>query len=389
MRRGFPAALIVLLAGHGLALAQHAPSICNCDPVSHELHVDVDAQAKTCGLWGSGEYLLWWFKDGRVPPLATAGGDGVLGSPGTRVLLDDLDFADDVRHGGRFELGYQFAPNPCLGIEASYFFITERLDEASFSPGFSPVLGRPFFNITSGAEDAFLVSSPGEAVGSIIVESRTSLWGAEANLTSNLIESDWLHLLALGGFRFLRLEDHLTISDPFLTFGNTVGLVDDFRTVNRFYGGQVGLEAGVRRGTLTLDVQGKIAVGRMHQEVDINGVLHRLAPDGSTTTFLGGLYALRSNIGRHQRDELAFVPELNLNLGWQLTPRMRAYAGYSFLWISTVARAGEQIDPVVNTTQFPIRSGNGALVGPARPAFNFVSSDFWAQGLNFGLELRY
>lgn len=52
-------------------------------------------------------------------------------------------------------------------------------------------------------------------------------------------------------------------------------------------------------------------------------------------------------------------------------------------------RAGRQIDPVVHVSQFPIRSGNDPLVGPARPAFRFDGSDFWAQGLNFGLELKY
>jgi len=67
----------------------------------------------------------------------------------------------------------------------------------------------------------------------------------------------------------------------------------------------------------------------------------------------------------------------------------KLYAGYSLLWITTVARAGEPIDPVVNITPFPILSGNGPLEGPARPAFNFNGTDFWAQGLNFGLELRY
>ena len=107
------------------------------------------------------------------------------------------------------------------------------------------------------------------------------------------------------------------------------------------------------------------------------------------TIFRGGLYALRSNIGRHQRDELAFIPEVGLNVGFQLTRHLKLFAGYSFLWVSTVARAGEQIDPVINVTQFPIRSGDGPLVGPARPAFNFDGTDFWAQGLNFGLELRY
>ena len=114
-----------------------------------------------------------------------------------------------------------------------------------------------------------------------------------------------------------------------------------------------------------------------------------LNPDGSMTFFRGGLYALRSNIGRRQRDELAFVPEVGLNVGVQLTRHLKLFVGYSFLWISTVARAGEQIDPVINVSQFPIRSGDGPLVGRARPAPKLHGTDFWAQGLNFGMELSY
>src|SRR5262249_58253536 len=150
------------------------------------------------------------------------------------------------------------------------------------------------------------------------------------------------------------------------------------------WGGQVGVETGVRLGLLTIDFRGKLGLGQMHQVADVNGATNVLGPGGSTTLFQGGLLALRSNIGRHQRDELAFIPEVGLNVGLQLTRQLKLYAGYSFLWVSTVARSGEQIDPVVNVTQFPIRSGAGPLVGPARPAFDFDGTDFWAQGLNFG-----
>jgi len=144
-----------------------------------------------------------------------------------------------------------------------------------------------------------------------------------------------------------------------------------------------------RLADVAIDFHGKVALGQMHQGVDVNGATDVLRPDGSMTIFQGGLLALRSNIGRYQRDELAFMPELGLDVGLQLTRHLKLYAGYSFLWINTVARAGEQIDPVINVTQFPILSGAGPLVGPARPAFNFNGTDFWAQGLNFGLELRY
>src|SRR5262245_60212826 len=57
------------------------------------------------GCWGSAEYLMWWFKDGRVPPLVTAGGTDVPGAPGTTAALENLDFANDFGHGGRTAVG--------------------------------------------------------------------------------------------------------------------------------------------------------------------------------------------------------------------------------------------------------------------------------------------
>jgi hypothetical protein len=421
MRNGFLAALTVLLTGHGLTFAQQylslpagqsggtavaaptpppaacsPPGACDPDPVSCELHGDGDAPARPFGLWGSAEYLLWWIKNGHVPPLVTAGGNGPPGSPGTQVLLDSLRFADDVRQGGRFALGYQFETLPFLGVEASSFFLSDRRSDAGFSSSVYPVLRRPFINAATGMPDSTVVASPGIAAGTVIVGARPSLWGAEANLAAGLVSSDTFHLTALCGFRFLRLEDELKIDEEFQVApdvpgfgGSRVSVPDEFRTVNRFYGGQVGLKAEARLGLLTFDCCGKLALGQVQQVADLNGELDRLAADGSTTMIPGGLLALHSNSGRHQRDELAFVPEVDLDAGWQLTAHCKLCVGYSLLWVSTVARAGEQIDPVVNVTQFPLVSGAGPLQGPARPAFNFHGTDFWAQGLNLGLELSY
>ena len=356
----------------------------------------MDPQAGTFGLWASGEYLLWWTKNGRVPSLVTAGGNGVLGSPGARVLLDSLDFDNDVRQGARFALGYYFAKNPLIGVEANYFFLAERQSSVSFSSDGDPVLAQPFINAVSRAPDANLVAAPGIAVGKAAIETRVGLWGVEANLRAGLVSFDRFRLAVLGGFRFLRLEDEVQSGEQFQVApsvpgfgGSSVALQDEFRTVNDFYGGQVGAEAGAQFGPLMIDFRCKMALGQMQQTADVNGATDVLNPDGSMTFFRGGLYALRSNIGRRQRDELAFVPEVGLNVGVQLTRHLKLFVGYSFLWISTVARAGEQIDPVINVSQFPIRSGDGPLVGRARPAPKFHGTDFWAQGLNFGMELSY
>jgi hypothetical protein len=51
----------------------------------------------------------------------------------------------------------------------------------------------------------------------------------------------------------------------------------------------------------------------------------------------------------------------------------------------------DQIDRGINPVQAPAITGvpNAPLIGPARPAPLFNTTDFWAQGMNFGLEVRY
>jgi hypothetical protein len=54
-----------------------------------------------------------------------------------------------------------------------------------------------------------------------------------------------------------------------------------------------------------------------------------------------------------------------------------------------VARPGDQIDLNVNTNRIPTSTTFNPSSAPALPAPVFRSSDFWAQGINFGIEIRY
>ena len=101
------------------------------------------------------------------------------------------------------------------------------------------------------------------------------------------------------------------------------------------------------------------------------------------------LRELPSNIGRYNWDVFAVVLEFPINVGYQVTKQLRVFVGYTFLYASKVLRPGDQIDRVVNTTQIPPPLAAGTLIGPARPAFHFKDTDFWAQGINFGLEFRF
>ncbi|HET7719587.1 MAG TPA: BBP7 family outer membrane beta-barrel protein, partial [Acidimicrobiales bacterium] len=64
-------------------------------------------------------------------------------------------------------------------------------------------------------------------------------------------------------------------------------------------------------------------------------------------------------------------------------------AGYTVLYWSSVVRPGDQVDLLVNASQIPSNLLPTGLVGPARPAVLFRDTDFWAQGVNLSLEVRY
>jgi hypothetical protein len=94
--------------------------------------------------------------------------------------------------------------------------------------------------------------------------------------------------------------------------------------------------------------------------------------------------ALDSNSDNYQPSELAFIPELGINVGHDITCRLRATFGYTLMYWSRVARPGDEIDTNVNGTQIP----PDTLSGAALPQFKFVTSDYWTQGLSLGLDYR-
>jgi hypothetical protein len=152
----------------------------------------------------------------------------------------------------------------------------------------------------------------------------------------------------------------------------------------------VGAKLHFQSGGLGLDLTGKAAVGVMQQLVDIQGFT---ALGGPNNKFLaiapGGVYALLSNMGPHFQDRFGIAPQGNLDLTYNLTSNITLKAGYTFLYLNTVARPGNQINPRLNPSQVPTDLTFGTPGGPAQPAFQFNTSSFWAQGVNVGVEVRY
>jgi hypothetical protein len=324
---------------------------------------------------------------------------GILGRPGTVVLFGGGDVDNEVRSGGRFQAGMWLDCEQKVGIEGGYLFLASRsvgFEAGPMALGGGLAIARPVFNVVTGAEDSQLVSFPGRVTGTVAASLSSFLQGAELNGICNLCCSCRGRVDLLAGFRYMDLDEglgiteNLTVSpDVPLTGGASFAVADQFDARNRFYGGQVGVRAERRWGNLFVNVVGKVALGNTHQTVDIAGATVITPPGGPATLANGGLLALPSNSGHFSRDRFSVLPEVGINVGYQLTQRLRAYVGYSFLYWSNVVRPGDQIDRSLNPTQLPVTTLGTPVTGAARPALVFRDTDFWAQGFNFGLEFRY
>ena len=354
-------------------------------------------------LWGSAEFLLWSVSDYAVPPLVTTGPAqfpvGFLGNPGTQVLFGGSSLGSDIFPGGRFMAGIWFGECVKLGLEADYFFLAEQSTSAAFNSSAYPVLARPFTNANTGGQFSEFGAFPGIATGGMAIDTTTELWGAGVRLRGPLWGTCRGGVDLLAGFQYLSLQESLTIAEtptflpggPFPELsGRSFVVVDRFATRNQFYGGQLGTAARRHRGNWPIDLRALIGIGTSDQEGDIQGGQRVTDPSGEVTLFQGGLLALTgANIGRVTRDTFSVVPQVGLNLGYQITERITLFAGYTFLYWSSVVRPGDQIDPVLDATRIPNFITNAAPISPPRPSNPFNRTDFWAHGVNFGLGLNW
>jgi hypothetical protein len=373
--------------------------------------------------------LLWWIKTTPLPPsLITTGPvsdiPGALGHGGVALSNNGLSF--DPLSGVRLSAGGWLDGDQVLAIDVGGFLLakhTRSIALQSDATG-TPVLAFRYLDPPVGgvaAEDAFQASVPatlsagppqlGPYAGGLGLSASTRLWGTEANLMANLgncpacaDDHSRLYWQMLGGFRYLDLGEGLDLvfnrqaipgSGSNVVFQgvpfpdpSAVSSQDSFQTRNQFYGGQVGVRAGYVSGRFGLEFSGKVALGASHEVVNVFGTSTLTPNEGSSVTVAGGQFAGPSNIGRTTRDEFAVVPEVGLRAAYQLNDYLSASIGYHFLYWSRVVRPGRQVDLIVDTRGNPVDPGfTGEQVMFPRPLFNH--SDFWAQGLTFGLEVSY
>lgn len=370
------------LESNGLTTVPHDPTTC------------VDACCGSCDIWMRADYLLWWTRGMRVPALATRSDPGtaranagVLGLPTTSLLFGDDELNDDARSGVRLNLGMWLDAWATTGIEASYLYLGDADDGFNASSDGTTILARPFFNVQTGLEDARLIGFPEVSQGTLSINASTAYESFDVMLRRNLGRGPMHTLDFLLGYRYSRLEDSLrfveaTESLETLTLGTTFLLQEQFQTRNEFHGVQLGgVYAWQHNACWSMELLAKIGLGTTNAVVQIAG--ETTVNDSATNP--GGLLAQETNIGTFERNNFTAITELGFSLRRHLECGVDFTCGYSFVYWSEVARAGNQIDRNVNLSQLP----PGNLTGTPAPMLGFAQEGFWAQGLHFGLEYNY
>lgn len=353
------------------------------------------------------EYVHWWLSGNSLPPLVTtspAETTPALGMDQTRVLFGGNEVDRGSRGGFRGTLGVRLGHwfETDLKLETQLLFLEgARGDSGDFSAGSTgtPVLGRPFFNVQAGAADAFIVAEPNLAfwdpvtgmadptlvldAGLIQTAATSDLDGAGVLFRRPWIKGErhWVDLLA--GYRYLRFAEALGIrqfqafsdpGDPDRT--GTIDVRDSFSTWSEFHGGELGIASYEQRGLLNLEVLGKVAIGNVHQILQVAGTSVVTRPGAPRVVRAdSGILAAPSNVGRHTEDHVAIVPEIGVTLRRPLSRSSHAIVGYTLIIFPRVLRTGDQIDTSIDPSQTT-----------ARPRASLNDSTLWIQGLHVGLQ---
>lgn len=365
--------------------------------------------------WVRAEYLAWWARGSRVPVLATASPPGtpvnqagVLGVPGTVPLFGQDPIDAGMRSGIRVRAGGWFDCDRTCGFEIGFFWLGNP-PSGSFAAGSdgNAIISRPFLDATTGLPSAENVSYPGLLAGTVSVNSRSTFLGADPMIRHRLCcvtdcvdpcdpcasQPGYWRFDLLAGYRFFYFQDSVTITEDLMPLtpqtvpGTRIVVRDEFQASNQFHGVSLGLAVERGWGKCFVAGEARINAGATVRDVTITGQTVVSVPGDVTAVNPGGLYALPTNIGSYRSCEFTVAPEFDFRIGYQFTPRLRGFVGYTLIIWPNVARAGEQIDTYVNPFLLPPPVPNAP--GPARPTFLDRTSTLWVQGVSVGFEYRW
>jgi hypothetical protein len=340
-------------------------------------------------------------------PLALHGTVPYTGAalPPTTIAIGQNDLINDLRLGAKFSAGIWFDPCHINGVDADVFFAgpASRDTLVTTSAAF-PTLLRPYINVNTPlpGTPAIPPTPPGQpnfadivgqsgTAGAVLVHTYSFMDGAEVNYRRQLFANCGSSAYLLLGFRYLHMNEELDITESATVAGvvpPVLSLTDRFNTTNDFYGGQIGFVLEKDWGPWSLESDMKVALGANSETVTISGS-NNFARNTSI-----GLFAQPSNIGTYNHNNASVVPEFDLKLGYQMTPRLRLQMGLTFMYWSNVLQPGNQIDPIVDETMVPKPGAPPATFAPlsaanTHPIIPFARSDYYMYGLTFGFTYKW
>jgi hypothetical protein len=360
--------------------------------------------------WFTADYLMWWVKGQSIPqPLITVGSSndpvpGALGQPNTRVLFGNDQVQLGLFSGLRLGLGGWLDDDHLYGLEASGFFLPRNSHSVAFySDGSTPAaLAQPVI-IPGSGEQAYSSSLQHFIAGSIWASTSTAVNGYEINLARCLTRDCNREIDLLVGFRQLTVQETLDVASDIvelqpcgLTFygipiqpGDHILTSDRFATSTNFYGPQIGSKISWSCGRFDFDAVGKLGIGVSQELLRVSGDTIWAPVSGPVLSAPGGILTQTTNIGSYFRDRFAVLPEVDLNMHYQIASWASLGFGYTFLYLSNVVRPGLVIDRTVDPARVPSDQAYGTGTTTNRPGVFFRDTGFWAQGLNFNVTFQY
>ncbi len=344
------------------------------------------------------EVPLFWRRAMGIPPLVTtsptgtdAGIAGELGQSTTRTLLGNGLIDEDLNAGFRITLGTWFGHDCYRGVLFRYWNAGDQDNEFNFTSDQFPILARPFNNVTgTAAQDTQLIAFPGESNGSIRVNTTSQVDGLDIALRRLAYQDRFTRLDWLVGYQRAKVDESLSIlsstnitgSVPGLQ-GSSISVRDTFATENEFNGFMLGIMGTRRLGCWSYESKFRLGMGNLRREVNLTGTTTTTSAQGAVATESLGLLVRNTNNNPFTDDTFVVVPEVGLDIGYQLTSTLDFIVGYNYLLIPKVAQPGEQIDPNLSVNL------SDPLTGALRPQLSFDERRYWVHSLNLGLQWRY
>jgi hypothetical protein len=257
-------------------------------------------------------------------------------------------------------LGHWFDEGQTRGVDASFFSRDAYHTFDTVTPNTLVV-----FSNGRGRGAARVIPFPDDVasgvVGTFPATFDTYFATVDVNYRQRLYCDEYYRLDAVVGYRYAFLGDELYLGD--YADGGDSGYRQNRASVsNNFHGGQIGLAGEMRGGGWYVSGAAKIALGATRSEVCATGFFY--GAEGRT----GHDFQQLRGLAPREETNFAVLPSFNVQLGRQVTRHIRVYTGYSFAYLSRVARLGDALAPTNTTLRL---------------------TDFWVQSISLGAELRF